>query len=55
MKKMIISVIACVALVFGACVAWLYSKDLIAGILILTALVPSCLFEEGRKEYKSGR
>ena len=55
MKKMILSIILCVALMLGAFVAWSCYKDLLALLLFCAALVPSCLFEEGRQEYKSSK
>ncbi len=55
MKKMILSILACVALVFGSLIAWCCYKDLLAGFLFVCALIPSCLFEEGRKEYNENR
>ena len=55
MKKMILSIIACMALVFGSIIAWCCYKDILAAILFICAIIPSCLFEEGRKEYKASR
>ncbi len=50
MKKIIISLFACFALVFGALIAWSCYLDLLAGSLFLCALLPSVLFEEGCEE-----
>jgi len=55
MKKMIVSILACMVLVFGSLVAFEHYADWLACLLFLGALIPSCLFEEGRKEYKAGR
>lgn len=55
MKKMILSILACMALVFGSIIAWCCYKDILAAFLFTCALIPSCLFEEGRKEYKENR
>ena len=55
MKKMIVSIIACMALMFGAFYAWACYKDVLATILFICALIPSCLFEQGRQEYKARR
>ena len=55
MKKMIISVLACIALVLGACFAWLCYKDVLAVALLISALVPSVLFNEGLNEFKASR
>lgn len=51
MKKMIISIVACAALMLGAFCAWAVYRDILAAFLFILALVPSCLFEEGRREY----
>ena len=53
MKKMIISMIACMALVLGSLVAFELYIDWLAALLFLLAFIPSCLFEEGRKEYNA--
>ena len=53
MKKMIISLVALFALVSGAIAAWLCYQDVLAAGLLMSSLIPSCLFEEGRKEFKS--
>lgn len=53
MKKMIISIIACMALEFGSLVAFELYIDWLAALLFILALIPSCLFEEGRQEYKA--
>ena len=55
MKKMIISILACMALEFGSLVAWELYIDWLAALLFMLALIPSCLFEEGRKEYKASK
>lgn len=52
MKKMVISVLALLALMAGALVAYETYHDVLAAGLFMLALVPSCLFEEGRKEMK---
>ena len=52
MKKMVFSVLACVTLVVGALVAFENYHDVLAAGLFILALVPSCLFEEGRKEWR---
>ena len=52
MKKMILSILACMALEFGSIIAWCYYLDVLAGFLFICAIIPSCRFEEGRKEYK---
>ena len=52
MKKMVFSVLACVALVAGALVAFENYHDVLAAGLFMCALVPSCYFEKGRKEWK---
>ena len=51
MKKMILSLVACVALVFSGMVAWCCYRDILAALLFILALVPSCLFEQGRQEH----
>ena len=51
MKKMIVSVVACAALMLGAFWAWASYRDILAALLLILALVPSCLFEEGRQEH----
>ena len=52
MKKMILSLIACMVLEFCSLVAWNCYHDILAAFLFLCALLPSCLFEQGRQEYK---
>lgn len=52
MKKMVISVLALLALLAGALVAYENYHDVLAAGLFMCALIPSCLFEEGRKELK---
>jgi len=51
MKKMIVSVVACSALMLGAFWAWAAYRDILAALLLILSLVPSCLFEEGRQEH----
>lgn len=53
MKKMFISLIACMALMLGAFIAWACYKDVLATVLFIGALIPSCLFEQGRQEYQA--
>ena len=55
MKKMILSILACIALEFGALLAWCDYHDILAAFLFICALVPSCLFGEGRQEYNQKR
>lgn len=68
MKKMIISIIACFAMVFGAFVLYACAYelsaffhchykvfDVLAAALFMGAIIPSALFEEGRKEYVNSR
>ena len=55
MKKMILSVAACSALMLGAFWAWAAYRDILAASMLVLALVPSCLFEEGRQERMSDR
>lgn len=56
MKKMIFSVLVCVALVAAACLSWMFAKSDIQCLLFLIAsFFPYPYFEEGRKEYKEGR
>lgn len=43
------------ALVFGSFVAYAYYKDFLAAFLFICAIIPSSLFEEGRKEYKASK
>ena len=52
MKKMIISVLAILALLAGALVAYETYHDVLAAGLFMSCLVPSVLFEQGRKEWK---
>ena len=49
---MILSIIATLALVLGAFVAWNFHLDLLAAFLFVSAIVPSCAFEEYRKKYE---
>jgi hypothetical protein len=68
MKKMIISVIVCFAMVLGAFLIYACAYDLatffhchykvfdvLAAALFMGAIIPSALFEEGRKEYVNTR
>ena len=63
---MIISIVACIILAWTALTLFFWSPelaaavgcrhiwfDLLAGVLFLAALYPSCTFEEGRREYKA--
>lgn len=52
MKKMIISLLACMALTLASFIAWSFYKDILAAFLFMCAIIPSCLFEQGRQEYK---
>ena len=52
MKKMVLSVVACLALEAGAFVAWMNYHDVLCVFLFALALIPSCLFEVGRREWK---
>lgn len=53
MKKIIISVLVCVALVVAACLSWMFEKsDIQCLLLIIAAFFPYCYFEEGLNEYK---
>ena len=52
MKKMVLSLLALVLLVGGALWAYENYHDVLAAGLFMCALIPSCLFEEGRKELK---
>ena len=55
MKKMILSAIACFALVAASAVAFCKYLDILALLLFVLAIVPSCFFELGRQEYKQSR
>ena len=63
MKKMIISLLLCILFTWTGCVIWLLAA---AGVVAhwyymllipigMVSLITSCLFEEGRKEYKASR
>ena len=52
MKKMIISILACMVIDFGSLVAFELYIDWLACLLFICALIPSCLLEGGRQEYK---
>lgn len=51
MKKMILSVIACMLLTFGSLVAFALYIDWLAALLFMLAIIPAGIFEEGREEY----
>lgn len=53
MKKMILSAVACLVLVAGAAVAFCSYRDVLASVLFVSAIIPSCLFEQGRQERKA--
>ena len=66
MKKMIFSIIACAALVLAALVVWSLSPswamslgvnhvwfDMLACVIFITALIPSCLFAQAHDEFKA--
>ena len=55
MKKMIISIVACFGLLFAAFLAWASYHDFLAAVLFASAMIPSCLFEQGRQEYKKAK
>lgn len=52
MRKVCFSLLALVLLIAGAIWAYENYHDVLAAGLFLLALIPSCLFEEGRKELK---
>lgn len=52
MRKMILSVIACVVLMLGAILAWCSYRDLLAGVLFVACVIPSATFEHGRREHE---
>lgn len=51
MKKMILSLVACVALVFSGMVAWCCYRDILCVVCLICAMAASCLFEQGRQEH----
>ena len=52
MKKMVLSLVACLALVGCAFLAFEKYHDVLAAVLFVCSFIPSCLFEEARKERK---
>lgn len=52
MKKMIFSVLALLVLMAGALWAFENYHDVLAAGLFMSCLIPSVIFEEGRKEWK---
>lgn len=52
MKKMVISVLALLALLAGALVTYENYLDILAGVFFILAVIPSCLFEEARKAHR---
>lgn len=52
---MVLSILACIALVLAALYAFCCYMDWLACLLFLCALIPSCLFEEGRRELKRNK
>lgn len=55
MKKLIISFIACLLMVFASIMAWCAYKDILAAALFVAAIIPSALFSEGWAEIKNAR
>lgn len=55
MKKMTLAVLLCVALVLGSFIAWCFYLDILACLLFICSLIPSCLYEEGWREFKTNR
>lgn len=55
MKRMVIHALLCVALVALSFVAYEHYQDILAGALFCLAIIPSCLFEQARKEWKGER
>jgi hypothetical protein len=56
MKKMIISVTVCVALVAAACLSWMFAKsDIQCLLFLIAALFPYPYFERGKQDYKECR
>jgi len=53
MKKMILSIFLCTVLVAASAISYCCYMDVLAAGLLVAALIPSCLFEEGRKQYKA--
>ena len=52
MRKMILSVLACLALIAGSLWAYENYHDVLAAGLFSLSLVPSVIFEQGRKEWR---
>lgn len=52
---MILSILACMVLMLASFIAWSCYHDILAAFLFMCALVPSCLFEQGRQEYNETR
>ena len=52
MKKMVFSVLALLLLLGGALWAYENYHDVLAAGLFVSSLIPSVLFEAGRKEWK---
>ena len=55
MKQLILSILACILVVLGACFAWLYYHDYVAIIFVVIAILLCIPFEEGLKEIKKRR
>ena len=51
-KRMIVNALLCALRVAGAIVAYENYLDILAGVFFILALIPSCLFEQARKEHR---
>ena len=52
MTKMVFSILACVLLIAGSLWAFENYHDVLAAGLFVSSIIPSVLFEQGRKEWK---
>lgn len=51
-KRMIVNALLCALLVACALVAYENHLDILAGVFFILAVIPSCLFEQARKEHR---
>lgn len=52
MKRMIFHALLCAVLVVLSFVAYENHQDFLFGVLLALAVIPSCLFNEARKEWR---
>ncbi len=53
MRRMILCALACVLLVLCSVILYEAGLDFLAGVFFCSAIIPSCYFEQARRERKA--